>query len=165
MRTLATHCAIFLAAFLVFALPIACITPDAIACVQSIHLQDIGAGLAMLTVGIVAKCPEAREKEIRKEKSPKKLRENVELLNKEIQKHRDMINADTYEWRQEDENKLNALFGERQVCIERAEFLETLDDVADRSNDLAAREAATETLICENAIRVIETTATTPTGH
>lgn len=87
---------------------------------------------------------EANEKtvaEIRKEKSPKKLRERVETLNKEIQKHRDMINADTYEWRQEDENKMHSLFNERKHALERAEFLEQVEKtVGDITRDSAPPE-------------------------
>lgn len=76
-----------------------------------------------------AKVSDETQQEIRSEKSPKKLRERTETLNKEIQKHRDHINRDDYEWRQEDEDKMHRLFDERQACIQRAEFLEQVDDV------------------------------------
>lgn len=69
-----------------------------------------------------------RIQEIRNSKSPKQLRETTETLNKEIQKHRDRIDADDYEWRQEDVDKIDTLFDERTHLIERAEFLERIDD-------------------------------------
>jgi HK97 family phage major capsid protein len=137
MRTLATYCAIFFAAFLVLGLPVACITPDAIACVQSIDLQSVLPALSMLAIGLVATAPEERLKEIRGIKSPKLLRETVSELNKEIQKHRDKINDDKYEWRQEDQTKMEVLFSERSECLNRAEFLETAEGVfndIERSN-------------------------------
>lgn len=129
MRTLATYCAIFFAAFLVFALPLACITPDAIACVQSIDLKSVLPALSMLAIGLVATAPEERLKEIRGIKSPKLLRETVAELGKEIQKHRDRINDTNYEWRQEDQTKMEVLFSERSECLSRAEFLETAENV------------------------------------
>jgi HK97 family phage major capsid protein len=129
MRTLATYCAIFFSALLVFFLPVACITPDAIACVQSIHLQDLAPALTMLAIGLVATAPEERLKEIRGIKSPKLLRETVSELNKEIQKHRDKINDAKYEWRQEDQTLMEKLFSERSECLSRAEFLETAESV------------------------------------
>lgn len=132
MKFLATA----LAALLVFFLPIACF---ASVCAQPIcesiascSLQDVGNALASLPLvfGVVAaKISEQRAAEIRKEKSPKKLREIVEALNKEIQKHRDKINLDTYEWRQEDQTQMETLFSERSECLERAEFLETVESV------------------------------------
>jgi len=134
MKAIATYCAIFFAAFLVLGLPLACVTPDALTAVKSISLHDIGLTLSALVVGIVATLPEARSAEIRKEKSPKKLRETVSTLNKEIQKHRDMINAETYEWRQEDQTKMEVLFAERGACLERAEFLETVETVFNEIN-------------------------------
>ena len=48
-----------------------------------------------------------------------------------MQKHRDRINDDAYEWRQEDEDKMHALFDERKHSLERAEFLEQVDNVID----------------------------------
>jgi HK97 family phage major capsid protein len=137
MRTLATYCAIFFAAFLVLGLPLASIAPDAIACVQSIDLQAVLPALAMLAVGLVATAPEERLKEIRGMKSPKLLRESVSELNKEIQKHRDKINDAKYEWRQEDQTLMETLFSERSECLNRAEFLETAENVfndIERSN-------------------------------
>ena len=75
-----------------------------------------------------AKASDKTVSEIRSEKSPKKLRERVETVNREIQKHRDHINSDAYEWRQEDEDKMHALFDERTHCLERASFLERVDE-------------------------------------
>jgi HK97 family phage major capsid protein len=137
MRTIATCCALFFAALLVLALPLACITPDALDCVQSIHSQDLAPALALLAFGIVATAPEERLKEIRGIKAPKLLRETVSELNKEIQKHRDKINQPAYEWRQEDQTLMETLFSERSECLNRAEFLETAEGVfndIERSN-------------------------------
>ena len=143
MRTLATYCAIFFAAFLVLGLPIACITPDAIALCHGLgpgttfDLQSVLPALSMLAIGLVATAPEERLKEIRGIKSPKLLRETVSELNKEIQKHRDKINDAKYEWRQEDQTKMEVLFSERSECLNRAEFLETAEGVfndIERSN-------------------------------
>lgn len=126
--------AIAFAALLVCFLPAACVSGSLCQGIdlQGIDLQELGTTLGTLPLifGVVAaKCSEATAKQIRSEKSPKKLRERVEVINKEVQKHREMINADTYEWRQEDEDKMHALFDERQLCIQRAEFTETVDDV------------------------------------
>lgn len=95
----------------------------------AMSVQELSLALA-LGVGIVAQLPEERAAEIRKEKSPKKLREQVETLGKEIQKHRDRINEETYEWRQEDQTLMETLFAERSECLSRAEFLENVESVS-----------------------------------
>lgn len=77
---------------------------------------------------MAAKATEETLGEIRSCKSPKKLRERVETVNKEIQKHRDHINRDDYEWRQEDVDKMERLFDERQESISRADFLERVEE-------------------------------------
>jgi HK97 family phage major capsid protein len=130
MKFIAT---VFAILFLMF-LPAVCVFPTACDAFSACSFSDLCATLGSLPLlfGVVAaKCDEKRAAEIRKEKSPKKLREGVAELNKEIQKHRDMINVDTYEWRQEDEDKMNQLFGERQLMLERAEFIETVERVTD----------------------------------
>lgn len=135
------YVAIVFAALLVCFLPLACIANEFTRGADAVplaSLNELGTMIGCLAVGLVATIPAERMAEIRGLKSPKVLRETVSELNKEIQKHRDKINLPTYEWRQEDQTLMETLFSERSECLNRAEFLEQVEQVTNeitRDND------------------------------